>query len=156
MKIPRQFVITTSEYVHIQTKLNCYIAKYGCKAISAYLDSIPLRMQKHEGKNIGAYIVNKVCQEFQITQFDLFESTGRQHITDARKVLCALVDKYMGTTQEELSSQFGRSRHFAKRMIGDMTRILKANHPLDQHIITQFKRLDALVSAYKGFEPKTD
>lgn len=155
MKMPKQFMITTKDYIQIQTKLNLYIAKFGCKSVEAYLDMIPLRWRKQDGKNIGAYIVNKVCQEYQITKFELFESNGRQELTEARQVLCSLAFNYIEISQGELSAQFNKSRHFSKRAVSKMNKTLKENHPIDKELIRRYKKLDALVSAYKGFQPKS-
>ena len=154
MKIPKQFIITTKEYVQIQTKLNLYIAKFGCKFVEAYLDMIPLRWKKQNGRNIGAYIVNKVCQEYKLTKYELFEANSRHDLTEARQVLCALSYNYIDISHEEISAQFHKSRHFTKRAVQKIKRILEENHPIDQEFIARYKRLDSLVSAYKGFQPK--
>lgn len=155
MKIPRQIIVSTKEYIQIQTKLSLYIAQFGCKSVEAYLDSIPLRFYRQQGKNAGAYIINKVCQEFRLSQYELFESKARKDITEARQMLCALVDTHLNVSQGEISSQFDKSRHFAKRAVAEISKILKENHPLDKAFIDRYKRLDALVGAYMGFTPKT-
>src|SRR3989338_3072915 len=120
MKIPNQIVIVTKEYVQIQTKLNLYIAKYGCKAVDSYLDSIPLRMTKVDGKHLGAYIIGKICQEYGITRYDLFESSGRQdNLAEARLFICVLAERYVKLQKTEMSKMFNKSRHFAKRLLHD-------------------------------------
>lgn len=155
MNIPKQIVITTSEYIQIQTKLNLYIAKFGCKAVEKYLDSIPMTMQKKDGRHLGAYLVNKVCQEYKITQYALFERSGRKDLTEARQILCVLAEKYLQLGRDEISETFHRSRHFAKRLIGNFKKMLQENHPLDKGIIGRYRSLDSLMEAYTGFTPKT-
>lgn len=155
MKMPKQFVITTKEYIQIQTKLNLYIAKFGCKKVEAYLDTLPLRLHKQEGKNAGAYIVNKICQEYELSQYELFESRSRKQITEARQMLCILADNHLNTSQKEISAQFDKSRFFANRAVNDIRRIVEENHPIDKPLIDRYKKLDALVSAYMGFRPKS-
>lgn len=155
MKMPKQFVITTKDYIQIQTKLNLYIAKFGCKKVEAYLDTLPLRMYKQDGKNAGAYIVNKICQEYKLSQYELFESTARKEITEARQMLCVLADVHLEVSQGEISAQFEKSRHFAKRAVNDLKKVVKENHPIDKKLIDRYKKLDALVSAYMGFRPKS-
>lgn len=155
MNIPKQFVITTKDYVQIQTKLNLYIAKFGCKKVEAYLDTLPLRLHKQDGKNAGAYIVNKICQEYKISQYELFESRARKEITEARKMLCIMAENHLNTSQKEISAQFDKSRFFANRAVNEIRKIVKENHPIDKPLIDRYKRLDALVSAYMGFRPKS-
>lgn len=155
MKMPKQFVITTKDYIQIQTKLNLYIAKFGCKKVEAYLDTLPLRMYKQDGKNAGAYIVNKICQEYEISQYELFESKARKEITEARQMLCILADNHLETSQKEISAQFDKTRFFANRAVREIRSILKENHPIDKPLIDRYKKLDALVSAYMGFRPKS-
>jgi hypothetical protein len=155
MKMPKQFVITTKDYIQIQTKLNLYIAKFGCKKVEAYLDSLPLRMHKQDGKNAGAYLINKICQEYKLSQYELFESNARKEITDARRMLCVLAYRHLDANQNEITSQFDRTRFFASRAINDITTKVKENHPLDKELVDRFKKLDALLSAYMGFRPKS-
>ncbi|ASS50161.1 MAG: hypothetical protein A3D31_11375 [Candidatus Fluviicola riflensis] len=153
MKIPNQIVIVTKEYVQIQTKLNLYIAKYGCKAVDSYLDSIPLRMTKVDGKHLGAYIIGKICQEYGITRYDLFESSGRQdNLAEARLFICVLAERYVKLQKTEMSKMFNKSRHFAKRLLHDFN-LLDENHVGDKKILARFHRLDALIKAYIDFKP---
>jgi len=154
MKIPQQIIITTKEYIQIQTKLNLYIAKFGCKAVEMYLDTIPLRMRKRDGKNLGAYIISKVCQEYGITRYELFESSARNTTTEARQLLCVFAEKYLGLTKTEISALFNRSRHFAKRLISDFQKKEKEQHPLDKPFFDRYTKLDTLIRAYLDFKPK--
>lgn len=155
MKVPKNIVVVTKDYVQIMTKVNLFISIYGCEVVSQYLNTIPLHKSKKEGRNAGAYIVNKVCQEYQITQYDLFESNGRLEITEARQLLCVLVEKHLGYNKTQISIYFNRSRHFAKRMIGRFHDTLKENHKLDQEVIKRYTNLDRLITAYMAFKPKT-
>lgn len=154
MKIPQQIIVTTKEYIQIQTKLNLYIAKFGCKAVEMYLDTIPLRMRKRDGKNLGAYIISKICQEYGITRYELFESSQRNTTTEARQMLCVLAENHLGLTKTEVSALFNRSRHFAKRLITDFLNKQKENHPLDKPLLDKYSKLDTLIRAYVDFKPK--
>ena len=153
IKVPNQFTVETRGYINIQTKLNLYIAKYGCTLVESYLDCIPLRMMKRDGKLLGAYIENKICQEFKITRYELMESTGRQNITEARQLLCLFSEKYLEMSKTDLSYLFHKSRHFGKRMVGALEQKLKENHSFDKKLIERFRYLDALFSAYVDFKP---
>lgn len=155
MNVPSKILIQTKEYIEIVTKVNLYIALYGCEPLRQYLESFPLKWVKLNGRNAGAYIVNKVCEEYQITQYDLFESTARLELSEARQVLCFLLEKHLEYNQVQISSYFNRSRHFAKRNINSFSKILQENHPIDHKVIARFKKLDLLISAYMAFEPKT-
>lgn len=156
MRIPTQIIVSTKEYIQIQTKINLYIAKYGCHAVELYLDSIPLRMRKRDGRNVGAYIENKICQEYQVSRYDLMETSGRGDLTEARQMLCVLAEKHLRLTRTDISKLFNRTRHFAKRKLTDFEQKLKENHPLDKKLIDRYKKLDALISAYMDFQPITD
>ncbi|NGF76844.1 hypothetical protein G5B10_13235 [Fluviicola sp. SGL-29] len=155
MKIPPQIIISTKEYVQIVTKVNLYIAKFGCKAVEMYLDTIPLRMRKRDGKNLGAYIISKVCQQYEITRYELFESSTRNITMEARQLLCVLAEKYLGLTKTEISALFNRSRHFAKRLITDFYQKKEQNHPFDKRIIDNYSKLDLLIQSYVDFKPIT-
>lgn len=155
-KVPDKIVVSTKALIQVHTKVNLYVALYGVEAIEMYLDAIQLRMSKRDGKHVGGYIVSKVCQEYQITRYDLFESAGRKHITEARQLLCVFAHKYLMQNHEEISSQFHRSRHFAKRMIGNFNDKLEENHPFDKQLIERYHKLDSLISAYMDFKPILD
>src|SRR5690606_34403828 len=103
MNVPKNIIIQTKEYVQIVTKVNLYISLYGCEAVNQYLNMLPLKWSKKNGRNIGGYIINKVCQEYQITKYELFESNGRGELTEARQLLCVLVDKYMDFNHQQIS-----------------------------------------------------
>ncbi len=156
MKIPKNIVVATKDYVQIMTKVNLFISIYGCEAVSQYLNSIPLHRAKKDGRNAGAFILNKVCQEYRITQYDIFESNERLELTEARQLLCVLMAKHLGFSRTQISTYFNRSRHFAKRMIGKFEITLTENHPLDQGVIQKFNKLDRLITAYMAFKPKTE
>lgn len=158
MNIPNQIVVQTKSYLQIVTKLNLYIAKFGCEAVESYLDSIPLKMTKADGKHIGAYIVNKICEEFRnegITRYDLYESNERSDaLLDARLLLCVLVNRYTNLPNTEISRMFNRSRHTAKRALTDFKK-LDENIPQHRKLLERFARLDTLISAYMNFKPKS-
>lgn len=156
MKVPKNIVVTTKDYIQIMTQVNLFISIYGCEAVRQYLNTIPLKRTKKDGRNAGGYIVNKVCQEYQITQYDLFESNGRLEITEARQLLCVLIEKHLEFNKVQISSYFNRSRHFAKRMIGKFHIILEENHTLDQELIARYRKLDRLITAYMAFKPKNE
>jgi len=156
MKVPKNIVVTTKDYIQIMTQVNLFISIYGCEAVKQYLNTIPLKRTKKDGRNAGAYIVNKICQEYQITQYDLFESNERLELTEARQLLCVLVEKHLGFNKVQISSYFNRSRHFAKRMIGRFQIVLEENHKLDQEVIARYRKLDRLITAYMAFKPKSD
>ena len=155
MKIPEKISLNTRQYIQIQTKLNLYVARYGCKRISAYLDALPLRILKRDGKNLGAYITAMVCKEYQIATFELFDDSSRHDLTEARQMVCVLSEKYLEIDRTEISTMFHRSRHFAKRLITDFYAKQKENHPLDKGLLNRFYRLDALIADYVNFIPKT-
>ena len=155
MKVPTAITIETKEYVAIMTKINLYIATYGCGWVHNYIDNIPLRFSKVDGRNAGAYIIAKVCTEYQVTEFDLFQDSGRKELTEARQVLCTLVARHLHYNQAEISAYFGKTRFFATRAIQSITQRVAENHAFDQKMITRFKKLDGLVSAYMAFKPKS-
>ncbi len=156
MKIPKNIIVTTKDYVQIITQVNLFISVYGCEAVRQYLNAIPLKRMKKDGRNTGAYMVNKVCQEYKVTEYDLFESSGRLELTEARQLLCVLIEKHLGFNKVQISSYFNRSRHFAKRMIGRFQETLEENHELDQEVIAKFNKLDRLITAYMAFKPQTE
>ena len=66
-----------------------------------------------------------------------------------------MAENHLNTSQKEISAQFDKSRFFANRAVNEIRKIVKENHPIDKQLIDRYKRLDALVSAYMGFRPKS-
>jgi chromosomal replication initiation ATPase DnaA len=149
-------IVSTKQYINIQTKLNLYIAKFGCETIEMYLDNLPLKVEKRDGKHLGNYIESKVCEEYKITHYELFESSKRKEISQARQLLCVFTEKYLHISRTDISLLFRRSRHFAKRLITDFNKRVEENHPFDKKLLERYKRLDTLISAYIEFSPKDD
>lgn len=153
MNIPQSITVVTKEYVEIMTKLNLYIAKYGCSWVHNYINNIPLRHRKVEGKNAGAYIVAKVCQEYKVTEYDLFNSK-RQDLMEAKQMLCVLVHRHLKLSNREIATYFKRTRHFVDRSIKTIEMKQKDNLPFDKKTLARFRKLDSLVGAYLAFVPK--
>lgn len=153
MKVPKAITLGTKEYVEIITKLHLYIARYGCAWVHSYLNYIPLRYRKAKGRNAGAYIIAKICQEYRVTQFELFNSSDRKELTVAKQLLCALVSKHLGYSQVEIASYFDKTKHFAHRSIHTIEEKLKENHPFDKEVIARYRKLDGLIMAYMVFDP---
>ena len=155
MKVPQQITVGTKEYVEIMTKINLYIATYGCNWVHNYINNIPLRFQKVKGRNAGGYIISKVCNEYKVTEFDLFNGSGRKELTEARQVLCALIARHLRYNQKQIASYFNKSRYFATRAIQSINSRVSEKHPFDKEMIAHFTKLDGLVTSYMAFEPKT-
>ena len=160
MNIPHNFNMSTKEFVQVVTKFCLYLTKFGPKEMSDYLDSIPVKMGKMDGKHVGAYIVNKVLQEYEstdrpISKLDLYSSKERrQEIAEARMLVCVLTSKYLKLDHREVSAMFNKSRDFAKRFISDFSKLNEAS-PVDRKILAKYKKIDTLVSAYVNFKPKS-
>lgn len=161
MNIPTEIVMPTKEFVQIFTKFCLYLTKYGAKAMEDYLDSIPLRMTKSDGKHLGAFIINKICQEFEvdgypINRHDLFASKDRRsEFAEARMLLCVLTNKYVKLDNSQISAMFSKTRHFAKRAISDFEKLDEAI-PSHRKLIVKYQKIDALICAYVDFKPKND
>jgi hypothetical protein len=160
MNIPNEITIPTKEFVQIFTKFCLYLTKYGAKAMEDYLDSIPLRMAKSDGKHLGAYIINTTCQEFEIDghpliRHELFSTKERRsEYAEARMLLCVLTNKYVKLDNSQISAMFNKTRHFAKRAISDFEK-LDESIPSHRKLIAKYKKIDALISAYVDFKPKS-
>lgn len=145
--------VSVQRYVQIQMKLNAYIATFGCEIVDMHLDSLPVKLHKRNNRHVGAYIENKLCEAYGITRYQLMESTGRKDITEARELLCVLVKKYLQLSHTNISVMFGRSRHFAKRMIHSFDDKLKGDYAQFKEQIAIYKRLDLLIANYMDFNP---
>ena len=83
MNIPNNFNVQTKEFVQVFTKFCLYLSKFGTKAMEEYLDSIPIKMGKTDGKHLGAYIIGKILQEYEnsgalFSRYELFNSKERR------------------------------------------------------------------------------
>jgi chromosomal replication initiation ATPase DnaA len=154
MEIPNKFTVETKDFIQIQTMLSLHIAKYGSKAVSNFLSTVPIRIQKKDGKNLGHYIEAKILEEFKISNFELFESTKRKEITQARQLLCVFTEKYLQVSRTEMAKMFHRSRHSVRRLILDFEFKLNQNHARNKKFIDSYRRLDSLISAYVEFKSK--
>lgn len=161
MNIPSNFNMQTKEFVQVFTKFCLYLTKFGAKAMGDYLDSIPLKMGKMDGKHVGAYIINKVLQEYENTdkpvlKDDLYHSKERrQEISEARMLVCVLTSKYLKLDHRQVSAMFNKSRDFSKRFISDFSK-LDESSPVDRKLLAKYKKIDTLVSAYVNFKPKSN
>lgn len=153
LQIPKQIIVSTADYIKLQTKLNLLVALYGCQLLDTYLDNLPLRIHKRDGKLLGAYIENKICQEYKITRYDLAEGYPTTEVKEARQIACYLCEKYLDLNRSVISSHFHKTRHFAKRLIKDFEQKLEENHPFDKKMIERYRRLDVLISSYVDFKP---
>lgn len=160
MNIPSNFNVQTKEFVQVFTKFCLYLSKFGTKAMEEYLDSIPIKMGKTDGKHLGAYIINKILEEYEhaetpFSRYELFNSNERrQEISDARIILCVLAQKYLNLKDGEISSMFNKSRHFSKRSHA-MFKALDESIPADRKLLAKYKKIDTLVNAYVNFKPKS-
>jgi hypothetical protein len=160
MNIPSNFNVQTKEFVQVFTKFCLYLSKFGTKAMDAYLDSIPVKMGKTDGKHLGAYIIGKVLESCEqsgtpFSRYELFNSKERrQELAEARMLLCVLAHKYVKLDNGEISSMFNKSRDFAKRALSDFSKLDEAI-PAHRKLLAKHKKLDTLVNAYVNFTPKS-
>lgn len=160
MNIPSNFNMQTKEFVQAVTKFCLYLSKFGAKAMGDYLDSIPLRMTKADGKHLGAFIIGKICQEYEntsqpITRHDLFSSKERrQDLAEARMLLCVFAHQYVQLDNSEISAMFNKTRHFAKRALSDFEK-LDESIPGHRKLIAKYRKIDTLIRAYVDFKPKS-
>lgn len=160
MNIPNQFNMQTKEFVQVFTKFCLYLSKFGAKAMEDYLDSIPVKMGKTNGKYLGAYIINKILKEYEhiekpFTRYELLTSNERrQELAEARMLVCVFTHVYVKLDNGEISSMFNKSRDFAKRALSDFSK-LDESIPAHRKLLERYKRIDTLVSAYINFKPKS-
>lgn len=160
MKIPSNINMQTKEFVQVFTKFCLYLTKFGAKAMADYLDSIPVKMGKTNGKHLGAYIIGKILQEYEridlpFTRYELFNSRERrQELAEARMLLCVFLSKYMSLDNREISSMFNKSRDFAKRALSEFSK-LDETIPQHRKLLDKHKKIDTLVTAYVNFKPKS-
>lgn len=160
MNIPDNFNMQTKEFVQVFTKFCLYLSKFGAKAMEDYLDSIPVKMGKTDGKYLGAYIINKIMQEYEqiekpFTRYELLTSNERQpELLEARMLVCVFTHRYVKLNNSEISAMFNRTRDFAKRALSDFSK-LDERIPPHRKLLEKYKRIDALVSAYANFKPKS-
>lgn len=160
MNIPNQFNMQTKEFVQVFTKFCLYLSKFGAKAMEDYLDSIPVKMGKTDGKHLGAYIINKIMQEYEhiekpFTKYELYTSNERrQELSEARMLVCVFTHEYVKLDNVEISSMFNKSRDFAKRALSDFSK-LDESIPAHRKLLEKHRRIDVLVSAYVNFKPKS-
>ncbi len=160
MNIPSNFNVQTKEFVQVFTKFCLYLSKFGTQAMDAYLDSIPIKMGKTDGKHLGAYIIGKILQEYEstgtpFTRYELFNSKERrQELSEARMLLCVLTSKYVKLDNGEISSMFNKSRDFAKRALSEFAKLDEAI-PTHRKLLGKYKKIDTLIKAYVDFKPKS-
>ena len=160
MHIPQNFQMPTKDFVQVMTKFCLYLSKYGAKAMEEHLDTVPLRLAKVEGKNLGAFLVSKVLEEFQggeepLTRFNLFHSKNRNtELLDARMLTCVLASKFLGFDHSEIGGMFNKTRHFTKKALRDFQH-LDPNLHHHKELIEKYNRIAKLILAYIDFVPKT-
>lgn len=160
MNIPSSFNAQTKEFTQVFTKFCLLFAKFGAKELNDYLDSIPVKMGKSNSRHTGAYIVNKVLQEYEniekpFSKYELFTSKERRmELSEARMLICVLAHNYLQLDNGEISAMFNKSRDFAKRALSDFAK-LDETIPAHRKLIAKYKKVDTLVNAYVNFKPKS-
>lgn len=153
MNVPSNFSVETREVIEIHTMLQLYLAQYGSKAVRDYMKGVPLKIQKKNGKHLGHYIEAKVCEEFSITPYELYESNKRNEVSEARQILCVLCEKHLDMSKTDISEMFHRSRHLAKRLINDFYKKQSTFDQGNSKLLSRYKKLDSLITAYVEFTP---
>ncbi len=160
MNIPSNFNMQTKEFVQVFTKFCLLFAKFGAKEMNDYLDSIPVKMGKTDGRHTGAFIIHKVLMEYEqiekpFSKFELYTSKERrQELAEARMLVCVFAHTYLKMDNGEISSMFNKSRDFAKRALSDFSKLDEAI-PAHRKLIEKYKKIDTLISAYVNFKPKS-
>lgn len=160
MNIPQNFNAQTKEFAQVFTKFCLLFAKFGAKAMGDYLDSIPVKMGKVDGKHLGAYIVNKVLEQYEssekpVSKYELYNSKERrQELWEARMLVCVFTHQYLQLNHGEVSAIFNKDRDFAKRHLLHFSK-LDESSPVDRKILAKYKKVDTLISAYVNFTPKS-
>jgi chromosomal replication initiation ATPase DnaA len=153
MNVPSNFSVETREVIEIHTMLQLYLAQYGSNAVREYLKRVPLKIHKKNGKHLGHYIEAKVCEEFEITPYELYESNKRKEVSEARQILCVLCEKHLDISRTDISELFHRSRHLAKRLITDFHKKLAVYNEENSNFLMRYKKLDSIITAYIEFQP---
>ncbi len=156
MNIPKSFIISTPDFMRLQGKLLMFCASIGCARMDSYFDLIQAREFKQNKKFVGKYLTSKICEEFEISEYQLFES-GKQssEVTIARHFHCILAFKLLGMSKAMASRTIGRSKHLAKRAFKETEpRILNPTNKFDVELAARYRRLESLINAYINFQIK--
>lgn len=156
MKIPGKLTVATSEIINAQTKFLLLCTKYGCNVIENIMDYLLVRDYKKNNRQAGRYLIAKVCEEFQITEYELFESKARKEITDAKKVYCVVAYNVFNLSQEQIGKAFGQNRHLVHRALKDITEAEASPKPLpyQRKLLESYKRVLFRMKAYLNFQAK--
>lgn len=156
MKIPGKLNVATSEILNAQTKFLLLCAKYGCQVIDTLMDSLLLKEHDSHNKQAGRFLIGKVCEEFLITEYDLFESKARKELTDARKVYCAVAYEVFDLTQDQIGRGFGSDRNLVYRALKDITEAATSPNPApyQKQLLQKYNRVLFRMRAYLNFKTK--
>lgn len=156
MKVPGKIKVSTSELLQAQSKFLLLCAKYGCKMIDEIMDNMLLRAYKQNNRYAGNFLISKVCEEFQITRYDLFESKARKDLIDARKVYCAVAYQTLNLTQDQIGRAIGGDRNLVYRAIKDIEEASTNPNPVpyQKELLKKYNRVLFRVKAYLNFKAK--
>ncbi|CAG5086817.1 helix-turn-helix domain-containing protein [Parvicella tangerina] len=157
MKVPAKIKVSTSELLQAQSKFLLLCAKYGCKMIDEIMDNMLLRAYKQNNRYAGNFLISKVCEEFQVTRYDLFESKARKEMIDARKVYCAVAYQTLNLTQDQIGKSIGGDRNLVYRAIKDIEESLTTPNPVpyQKELLKKYNRVLFRVKAYLEFKAKS-
>lgn len=156
MRIPHNFQVVTSDLINVQNKFTLLCATLGCRTIDKMMDSFVLRVYRTNNRHAGKYLTGKVCEEFQITEYELFESKARKELTDARKVYCAVAYEVFDLTQDQIGKAFGNNRHLVHRAVKEITEAATNPQPFpyQKMLLDKYNRILFRMKAYLTFKAK--
>jgi len=151
-----KFNVSISDMVNLHKLFIEYIGIYGIDAMEQALNILVLRQYKKDNRYAGRFLINKVCEEFEISSLELFESAGKQELVDARTVYCAIAYDTFDLSQDQIGSGFGRKRglvYRATKEISDAATQPKPS-PYQKKLLSVYNRLKFRMNAYMAFQAK--
>lgn len=156
MKPPIKFLINTPEFIKLQSLFILMVATYGCDNVKALLEFYRAKAFKKDDRHAGAFLIAKICEEYQITEYEFQSSDKRGEVVEARHIFCILSEVHLGMTKEMASAVFGKSKHFGKRAFKDTYKRIKyPSLKSDIRLKERFERIETRLRAYLAFQPKT-
>lgn len=120
------------------------------------MDTLLIKEYKKNNRHAGKYLINKVCEEYEIAEYQLFESTSRKELTDARTVYCAVAYKVFDLTQQQISKGFGSHRNLVYRAVKEIEEAVSQPNPTpyQKELLKKYNRVLFRMNAYLTFKAK--
>ncbi len=99
----------TSTFLNFDNAIRCLIKNHGLPKATVIIKSFNSR-KKNNHLDLYEYIIEVICETWDIHEQKLFNGANSQQITEARRSTYIFIHKYLKYSAKDISEQFNKNR----------------------------------------------